>query len=677
MPEKRVITAEDLYRFQLISDCEISPDGEYVVFSVQRVDQKTEKKYANLWVIPTDGGHGRQFTYGDQRDTRPRWSPDGRQIAFLSNRKDEKQPQLHLIPFDGGEARPLTDLKGEFISFAWSPDGRQFACAFRKKDQAEIEREEDEEKKKLGIVARHISRVHYKLDGTGFLPQGRIHIWTIDAQTGEAKQLTASQIHDESEPCWSPDGKEIVFCSNRSDDPDFNPEAIDLFAVPTTGVEPGDETTWRKIETPFGQKSTPVFSPDGRWIAYYGREGHGDWWKHTHLWVIPADGQGAARDLTAAYDLQIGNASLNDLGGLVTAPPAWSADSRILYFQVSHHGDTLVKAISVAETDDDAPPLEPVIETAGVVGAFSLDKAAGRLAYFQAAVTSPGQIWVRDLPAGEARQVTHFNEDWLAEVELGQVEAVWFKGAAGNMLQGWLLKPPDFDPGQTYPAIIEMHGGPLGQYANAFMHEFYYLAANGYVVAYSNPRGGYGYGEDHARAIWNNHGTADYEDVMAWADVVAAQPYVDSERMGVTGGSYGGFLTNWIIGHTDRFKAAVSQRSIMNRLSSYGSSDVNWRRQIAFDDQPPWENLENYWRQSPLKYIGNAKTPTLVIHSEQDLRCPLEQGEQLFVALKVLGVETEMVRFPDEPHGLSRTGRTDRRIVRLGHILRWFERYLK
>jgi dipeptidyl aminopeptidase/acylaminoacyl peptidase len=261
--------------------------------------------------------------------------------------------------------------------------------------------------------------------------------------------------------------------------------------------------------------------------------------------------------------------------------------------------------------------------------------------------------------------------------ELGQIEEVWFKGPDNNDLQGWIMKPPDFDASQKYPSILEIHGGPLAQYGNFFMHEFEFLAAHGYVVYFSNPRGGRGYGEAHAQAIWNDHGGADYDDVMAWANYVRQLPYIDETRMGVTGGSYGGFMVNWIIGHTQMFKAAVTQRSISNRLSSYGSSDINWMREFSFDNEPPWENLANYWSQSPLQYIGNARTPTLVIHSENDFRCPIEQGEQIFVALKRLGVETEMVRFPDTSHGLSRNGRTDRRIIRLQHILRWFDKYLK
>jgi dipeptidyl aminopeptidase/acylaminoacyl peptidase len=292
-------------------------------------------------------------------------------------------------------------------------------------------------------------------------------------------------------------------------------------------------------------------------------------------------------------------------------------------------------------------------------------------------MTDPGQVQVRDMATGAARTLTSVNQALLRSIDLGRVEEVWFKGGAGNDVQGWILTPPGFNPRKRYPSILYIHGGPLVQYGNFLMHEFYYLAAHGYVVYFSNPRGGRGYGEEHAKAIWNAWGTADYDDLMAWADILAKKPYIDRQRMGVTGGSYGGYMTNWIIGHTDRFKAAVTQRSVSNMISMYGSSDFNWAFQEELGDQPPWDSVENYWERSPIKYIGNAKTPTLVVHNEQDLRCAIEQGEQVFVALKKLGVETEMVRFPDEPHGLSRIGRTDRRIERLSRIRDWFDRYLK
>jgi dipeptidyl aminopeptidase/acylaminoacyl peptidase len=665
--KKRPITAEDLYRFQLLTDCRISPDGRHVVFCVQRVDQKTEKKYSNLWVVPTDGGRPRQFTCGDHADSLPRWSPDGREIAFLSNRDDEKQPQIYIVPFGGGEARRLTDWKGACGAFEWSPDGRRFVCQFRKKDQEAIEREEDEHKKELGIVSRHITRVFYKLDGEGYLPQDRWHVWTVDAANGRAKQLTDSAIYDDVQPRWSPDGRQIVFCSNHSPDPDLDPDVVDIFVIPAAGGEA------RKVETPLGQKGLPGFSPDGRWIAYVGREGRGDWWKNDGLWVVPADGSGRARNLTAQYDLHVANDTINDTCNHAPLLPAtWSQDGQRLYFQASRHGSSLLYSISLAGDD-----LQTVVADDGVVGQYTFDREQTKLAYFFGQMADPGQVWLRDATTGQARKLTQINESLLRGLDLGEIEEVWFKGAAGNDLQGWILKPPGFDPAGKYPSILEIHGGPLVQYGNFFMHEFYYLAAQGYVVHFSNPRGGQGYGEAHAKAIWGAWGTADYADLMAWTDYVAQKPYIDADRMGVTGGSYGGYMTNWIIGHTDRFRAAVAQRSVSNMISMWGSSDLNWIFQQEIGDRPPWEALERYWDVSPMKHIGNARTPTLVIHSQQDLRCAIEQGEQVFVALKKLGVDTELVVFPDEPHGLSREGRTDRRIARLSHIRRWFDRYLK
>ncbi|TSA49138.1 S9 family peptidase [archaeon] len=663
--KKRHITAEDLYQFNLISEPQISPDGKLAAYCLRRADKETEKLYSNLWLVPTNGRPARQFTYGSQSDTHPRFSPDGSQIAFLSNRDDEKQPQIYLIPLKGGEARPITDLKGTIKSFEWSPDGTKLLLQFRKKDAEEIIREADEKKKELGIVCRQVTRVFFKEDGVGFLPKGRWHALCVDVDSEKIQQFTEDDAYDTLDPHWSPDGKQVTFCSNHKRDPDLDPDAIDLYVF---SVKDG---TTRKIETPVGPKGNPAFSPDGSLIAYYGHEGKGQNWKETRLWVIPASGDGNALNLTKDYDFDVSSWTINDMGDLPQVAPMWSTDGKRIYFQVAHHGNTVLKSVSLKGEVAD------VISDEGVVGRFAFDNKQQSLLYFHANMQDPGQVYLRKLTTNRSRVLTHANKDLLNELDLGKIEEVWFKGASGNDLQGWILTPPGFDPAKKYPSILEIHGGPLVQYGNFFMHEFYYLAAQGYVVYFCNPRGGQGYGEQHAKAICNNWGTADYEDVMAWADYLEKKPYIDSSRMGVTGGSYGGYMTNWIIGHTNRFSAAVTQRSVSNLISMYGSSDFNWAFQEEFSDLPPWEDLENYWRQSPMKYIGDVTTPTLVIHSEQDLRCAIEQDEQVFVALKRLGVDTEMIRFPDEPHGLSRKGRTDRRIARLEHICRWFDRYLK
>ncbi len=662
---KRPITATDLYEFKLISEPQISPDGTLAVYCQHEVDKETEKKYAHLWAVDLPDGEPRQFTFGKHADTSPRFSPDGKTIAFISNRDDEKQPQVYLLPLTGGEARRLTDLKGMINSIVWSPDGTRLLVQFRAKDPEDIARDEDEVKKKLGVVYRHITRVFYKEDGIGYLPHARHHLLIIDVATGDVTQLTDGDVYDEWAPAWSPDGTQIVFCSNHSPDPDLDPDAIDLFVIPATGGEA------RLITTPVGPKSLPRFSPDGRWIAYFGHEGKKQSYKQTRVWIVPADGSGAAQCLTAAHDFNVSAWTINDMGHPALVPPTWSRDSNMIYFQVAHHGNTVLKKVDLTGQVDD------VITADGVVGTFAFDHDQHRLLYFHGEMRDPAKLILREMTSGTERTIADVNADLLAGIDLGNVEEVWFKGAAGNDLQGWIITPPGFDPTRKYPAILEIHGGPRVQYGNFFMHEFYYLAAQGYVVFFCNPRGGQGYGEAHSKAIWNNWGGPDYDDLMAWVDFVAQRPYIDRDHIGVTGGSYGGYMTNWIIGHTDRFAAAVTQRSVSNLISMYGSSDFNWAFQEEFGDVPPWEDMENYWRQSPIKYIGNTVTPTLVIHSENDMRCPIEQGEQVFVALKRLGVPTEMVRFPDEPHGLSRTGRTDRRIARLEHISGWFNRYLK
>ena len=683
---KRPISPEDLYRLELISEPRIAPDGKHVIYRQQRVERKTEKKFANLWLVSTGTSTTgfdtvserrtvnpslsapRQFTYGDQNDSSPRWSPDGRQIAFLSNRGDKEKPaQIYIIPFDGGEARPLTDIEGEITLVDWSPDGRKLLCLVRKTDPEQLEREKDEQKKKLGVVARQYTRLFYKLDGYGYLPHERTHIWLVDARTGKTKQLTEGDVWDESDPAFSPDGAQIAFVSNHAKDPDQAPDRMDLFVL-TLGL---DEPP-KRLKIPTGYKTQPAFSPDGKWIAYFGREGEGEDWRNLNLWIAPADGSKAPKNLTAQADLQCGANIIADCGAPEQAAPIWSPDGKSIYFQASLHGSVTLKRISL-----ETGKITEVIGQGGAVGSPSFDKSHSRVSYFFGQMHDPGQIHLKELTNGQTtRHLTRVNRALFEALELSKVEEVWFKGPDGNDLQGWIMFPPGFDPKKKYPSILEIHGGPLTQYGKFFMHEFYFLASLGYVVYFCNPRGGRGYGEAHARSIFGAWGTTDYADLMAWTDLVAAKPYIDTKRMGVTGGSYGGYMTLWIIGHTERFKAAVAQRVVSNFVSEWGSSDLNWTFEYEVMAEAPFKDFQKWWDLSPMKTIGNAKTPTMITHSENDLRCPIEQGEQAFVALKRLGVETEFIRFPEEFHGLSRTGRTDRRIARLGHIARWMGKYL-
>jgi dipeptidyl aminopeptidase/acylaminoacyl peptidase len=663
----KTITAQDLYQIQFLSGVRISPDGKKVIYAQHRVDKKSEKKYSNLWLVDTVEGNPVQFTWGDQVDVAPAWSPDGKSIAFLSNRRNaNRPPQLFVISLTGGEAKPLQDVPAEIAAPIWSPDGKYLLCMVRKIDKEDLEREKDEEKKKLGVVYRHYDRLFYKLDGEGYLPHERWHLWKFDVKTGKGTQLTDHKVYDEQQPAWSPDGKSIVFLSIRTDDPDGNPYKVGVYTVSVNGGE------IHEIPTAPGNKSYPRFSPDGKWVAYIGAECEKEDYLNDSLFIVPTDGSAKPKNLTDKYDVHVSNWTINDINNPDPMGPIWSTDSRRIIFPVSYHGSSILQSVDIEGND-----LQTVVGEGGVVNSWTVDKQQKTLAYNYGTLSDPAQLIVQDLATGKRKTLTQVNKDIFSKVTLGKVEEVWYKGADKNDLQGWIMTPPDFDPKKKYPSILCIHGGPLLQYGFYFMHEFNFLAAQGYVVFFTNPRGGRGYGFAHTKANYANWGGVDYADLMAWTDYVEKLPYIDKDRMGVEGGSYGGYMTLWIVGHTHRFKAAVAQRCVSNFISEWGSSDVNYSFEQELNTGAPFDNLEKYWSMSPMKYIGNTRTPTLIIHNENDMRCPIEQGEQAYVALKRIGVETEMVRFPDEFHGLSRNGRTDRRIARLNHILRWFDKYLK
>lgn len=655
--KKRKMRADDIYNARIISDNHMSPEQKYIVMSVmQAVKEKTkekdkspEKKYAHLYMIHTDSSKTVQFTSGRHSDINPMWSPDSKYVYFLSNREDEKQFQIYRINVNGGEAEKLTDMKGQFENLIISPDGRKLAFLLKEKDE-----------RKDKDVCLHYTKSFFKMDGSGYIDNQYMHIYVLNIKTLKVQKITKGN-YNHWDMTWTADSKHIIFISNRTSDPHLEMWKHDFYMIKASGGNA------KAINTMTGYKGEPVVSPCGNYMAFLGIKTKTDSWRNARIWLKDLRNSKGAICLNAKADYTVGNHTLNDMSGSHRDIIKWSNDGNYIYFQASYHGSTNIRRIKVNNKND-----EMIIDALGAVGNF--DISDNSIYHFLGTMTNPGELYEYNIKTKKSEQLTHFNK-WLNRIDLGTVERVFLNNRK-TPLQGWILLPPGFSKKKKYPSILEIHGGPHLQYGELFMHEFYYLAAQGYVVYFCNPRGSSGYSESFTGAINNKWGTVDYDDIMHWTDYVQRKPYINSKHMGVTGGSYGGYMTNWIIGHTKRFQAAVTQRSVSNLYSMWGSSDYNWGFQHEFGMKPPFENDRNYLRQSPIAFIKNAKTPTMVIHSLKDFRCAVEQGEQVYVALKYLGVDSELVLFPDEPHGLSRGGRTDRRIARLEHIKRWFKKYL-
>ncbi len=670
--ERRPMSVEALFELAFVGSPRLSPDGTRVAYPVKTPDFEKNSYRVNLWTVPAGGGEARPLTHGDQADVLPRWSPDGETLAFVSNREKKRQ-QIHLLPMAGGEARKLTDLDGSVAALEWAPDGKRLVMAYRPLSEEERARREAKEKDESDSRPAYKvhTTLHFKEDGDGYQWGTHFHLYLVDAATGALTQLTDGETSD-AQPSFSPDGKTVLFVSNRREDPLLNLENADICTVPAAG---GEIT---RLTPAFGFNTAPSFSPDGGTVAFvgfFGKRGEA-FWKDCHVYTVPAAG-GEPRNLTPDLARTALNMVISDTreAGSGEEPPIWSADGKHLLFVLSDSGSVQLCRVPV-----DGGPVERLTPEGMELAGLSPDRARRRLALSTSTHTRPGEVAVLD-PAegGEPRVLTSHNRGFLERWAVAEPEEVWVPTAPGTRVQGWILKPPAFEAGKRYPAVLEIHGGPHMMYGHSFFHEIQLLAARGYVVYWTNPRGSQGYGEEFTGAIHRNWGGPDYDDLMAAVDHLLELGYVDETRMGVTGGSYGGYMTNWIVGHTDRFKAAVTQRSVVNLYSFYGESDFGYDFEWEFMGRP-WEDEETslaYLRMSPIHYVKQVKTPLLIIHSEEDHRCPVSQAEELFTALKVLKKEAEFVRFEGESHGLSRGGRPRNRRERLERILAWFDARLK
>lgn len=656
----RRLTSEDLFGFKLVSDPRFAPDNARVAYVVTTIEKDKNDYRSSIYVNSVAGSDNRRLTRADAKDSQPHWSPDGKHLAFLSNRADK--PQIWLIRADGGEAWQASELPEAVSSFAWSPDGQNFVAISKSVEGQEKEKKDDDKDKS---DVRRITRARYRFDGVGFFDDKRAHIWLVPAFGGGARQLTNADV-DDAEPAWSPNGRDIAFISNRTEGRELN-AASEVWFVAATG---SDER--RLIGGDDANFHTPSWSPDGTQLAVLGNWHAGAYGAYDdHLWLVPAAG-GEPVCLTEGFGRSLDDSTNSDIFAGSEVRPVWTPDGRSILVLSGDAGATNIHTVSVAGGD-----IRRVTSGNRRVSAFSISRDGTKIAYVAATATNPGDVFVADIDGGNESQLTHLNRDFLSSFALSEPEEFRVPSKSdGTEIHAWVLKPPGFDPSHKYPLILQIHGGPHTMYGYAFMHEFHLMAARGYVVVFPNPRGSTGYGEDFARCTQAAWGETDMPDDMAAVDWVIEQGYVDANRLGITGGSYGGFMTNWIIGHTDRFRAAVTQRCLSNLYSFYGTSDIGFGFGEYQFGGTAWEKRDTYMRLSPITYVEHMKAPLLIIQQEEDYRTPMEQAEQLFIALKKLGREVELARFPGENHNLSRTGKPKHRIERLDLMLNWFDSHL-
>jgi len=639
----------DVFSLEYASGPQISPDGKQIVYERNFMDVMKDRKLSTLWIIQSDGSGHRPLTSGN--DSSSRWSPDGKRLVYASS--DAGSTQIHLRWMDTGQTAKLAQLIQPFSDLSWSPDGKWIVFSMLVPEEKEpfAKMPAKPEGAKWADEAKVIDKMIYRFDGAGYLKPGYWHLFALPSEGGTPRQLTTGSFDHNGRIAWTPDSKFILFSANRNTDWEYDPQNSEIYEM---SLQTG---SIKALTSRKGPDQAPALSPDGSKIAYVGYDDRFQFYQVAGLYIMNRDGTGS-RLLTPKLDRDVFN-------------PVWNQNGKAIIFQYDDQGDTRIAEVTVNSE------IRTLAQNVGGTsldrpysgGSFSVAKN-GTFAYTLSQSQRPADIAVGNVT------LTNLNEDLLPYKQLASIEEVWYKSSKDSRkIQGWIARPPGFDPSRKYPLIVEIHGGPVANYGPRFAADIQLYAAAGYVVFYANPRGSDSYGEEFGNLIHHNYPGDDFYDLMSGVDAVIAKGFVDSQNLFVTGGSGGGVLTAWLVGRTDRFRAAASAKPVINWYSFVLTADMtNFFYKYWFPGLP-WEHSEHYMKRSPLALVGNVKTPTMVITGEEDYRTPISESEQYYQALKLRKVDTVLVRIPGASHDIA--ARPSQLITKVAHILAWFEKYRK